>query len=83
VQGTIRIGYEGTRRHFGFEFNVFFCHETSLLWNWLNNQLQLLSGKNESKMKPNFTTMVLFVQVGRWVGFHYKGGVAHLFKDYK
>lgn len=79
VQGTIRIGYEGTWRHLGFELNVFFCHETSLLWNWLNNQLQLLNGKNESKMKPIFTTMVLFVQVGRWVGFHYKGGMAHLF----
>jgi hypothetical protein len=52
VQGTIWIGYEGTWRHFGFKLNVFFCHETSLLWNWLNNQLQLLSGKNECKMKP-------------------------------
>jgi hypothetical protein len=61
------------------DLNVFFCHETSLLWNWLNNQLQLLSGKNKRKMKPIFTTMVLFVQVGRWVGFHYKGGMAHLF----
>jgi hypothetical protein len=65
------------------DLNVFFFHETSLLWNWLNNQLQLLSGKNKRNMKPIFTTMVLFVQVGRWVGFHYKGGMTHLFKDCK
>jgi hypothetical protein len=27
--------------------------------------------------------MVLFVQVGKWVGFYYKGGMAHLFKNCK
>jgi hypothetical protein len=36
------------------DLNVFFCHETSLLWNWLNNQLQLLSGKKKMSNETKF-----------------------------